>query len=103
MSFIDDMQERDLSLLQTLDGREVTYTPSGGIARAISGMLQEFTEIVNNGSVDVMATHPVLSVRAVDIPEIATDDAVTVAGVNYKVTSIRPDNEGIIELILEKL
>jgi hypothetical protein len=97
------MQERDLSLLQTLDGRDITYTLNGGIARSIAGMLQEFTEIVNNGSVDVMATHPVLSVRSVDAPEIATGDRIEVTGVNYKVTSIRPDNEGIIELILEKL
>ena len=103
MSFIDDMQERDLSLLQTLDGRTIIYTPDGSSPRLLSGMLQEFTEIVNNGSVDVMATHPVLSVRSVDAPEIATDDAITVDAVNYKVTSIRPDNEGIIELILEKL
>ncbi|MDA0307498.1 MAG: hypothetical protein O2832_02095 [Proteobacteria bacterium] len=103
MSFIDDMQERDLTLLQTLDGRAITYTPNGGIARTISGMLQEFTQLVDGGSVEVVATHPVLSVRSVDIPEIATDDAITVAGVNYKVVNIRPDNEGIIELILEKL
>ena len=103
MTFIDDMQERDLMLLQSLDGRAITYTPDGGITRSISGMLQEFIEIVNQGSVDVMATHPVLSVRSVDIPEIATDDAITVAGVNYKVVNIRPDNEGIVELILEKL
>ena len=103
MSFIDDMQERDLSLLQTLDGRVISYTPNGGIARTIFGMLQEFTQLVDGGSVEVVATHPVLSVRSVDIPEIATDDAITVAGVNYKVVTIRPDNEGIIELILEKL
>jgi len=103
MTFINDMQERDLTLLQTLDGRAITYTPDAGSPRSISGMLQEFTEIVNQGSVDVMATYPVLSVRSVDIPEIATGDAITVAAVNYKVVNIRPDNEGIIELILEKL
>lgn len=103
MSFISDMQERDLALLQTLDGRLIIYTPGGGLPRNIIGMLQEFTEIVNQGSVDVMATHPVLSARSIDIPEIATDDGIAVDGVNYKVSSIRPDNEGIIELILEKL
>ena len=97
------MQERDLALLQRLDGRLIIYTPDGGTPRNIIGMLQEYTEIVNQGSVDVMATHPVLSVRVVDIPEIATGDAISVGGVNYKVASIRPDNEGIIELILEKL
>lgn len=46
MAFIDDMQERDLALLQALDGREVTYRPLVGVPRVISGMLQEFTELM---------------------------------------------------------
>ncbi len=43
MPFIDDMHGHHQTLLDTLDGREVTYTPQGGSPRAISGMLQEYT------------------------------------------------------------
>ena len=103
MPFIEDMQERDLTLLQTLDGREVTYTPSGGLPRALSGMLQEFSELTDGESVDVVVTKPILSVRSVDIPEIQVGDQFTVDGQDYEVAVIRPDNEGMTEIMLEKL
>jgi len=103
MSFLDDMRLHDLSLLQTLDGRVVTYTPDGGTPRVIAGMLQEFSEMVSGESVDITSSHPVLSVRTADIPEIQTADQFQIDGQEYAVQVIRPDNEGITELILEKL
>jgi len=103
MTFIEDMQERDLSLLQTLDGREVTYTPSMGVPRVISGMLQEFTELTGGETVDVVVTNPVLSVRTIDVAEIQVGDQFTIDSQLYEVAVIRPDNEGITELTLEKL
>lgn len=51
MAFIDDMGERDLSLLQALDGRVVIYSPSSASPRAISAMLQEFTEMTGGAYV----------------------------------------------------
>lgn len=103
MSFIKDMQERDLALLQTLDGREVTYTPMGGLPRALSGMLQEFSELTAGETVDVVVSNPVLSVRSVDISEIQVGDQFTIDGQDYEVAVIRPDNEGMTELLMEKL
>jgi len=103
MAFIEDMQERDLALLQTLDGREITYTPDGGSPRVISGMLQEFSELTGGETVDVVVAKPVLSVRTIDIPEIQAGDSFTVGGNDYEVAVVSPDNEGITELILEKL
>lgn len=103
MPFIEDMRERDLALLQALDGREVAYTPLIGVPRVISGMLQEFTELTGGESVDVVVSNPVLSVRTVDIPEIQTDDRFSIDNQDYEVAVIRPDNEGITELMLEKL
>jgi hypothetical protein len=103
MTFINDMQERDLSLLQTLDGREGTYTPSMGVPRVISGMLQEFTELTGGETVDVVVTNPVLSVRTIDIAEIQVGDQFTIDSQLYEVAVTRPDNEGITELTLEKL
>lgn len=103
MSFFDDMRLHDLSLLQTLDGRVVTYTPDGGTPRVIAGMLQEFSEMVGGESVDITSSRPVLSVRTADIPEIQTSDQFQIDGTDYEAQVIRPDNEGITELILEKL
>jgi len=103
MAFIDDMQERDLALLQALDGREVTYTPDGGVPRVISGMLQAFTELTGGETVDVVVSSPMLSVRTIDIPEIQVGDQFTIDAQDYEVAVTRPDSEGITELTLEQL
>ena len=103
MSFIKNMQEHDLALLQTLDGQYIIYTPKQGNPRVIDGMLQEHTQIIPGGHIEVIATHPVLSVRSIDLPEVQTGDKIAVDNNNYRVAVIRPSNEGIIELILERL
>lgn len=103
MAFIDDMQERDLALLQALDGREVIYTPVDSMPRTISGMLQAFTEMTGGETVDVVVAKPMLSVRTIDIPDIQTDDQFTIDGQDYQVVVISPDSEGITELTMEKL
>lgn len=103
MPFIEDMQERDLALLQALDGREVTYTPDGGSPRIVSGMLQEFAELTGGETVDVVVAKPVLSVRTLDIPEIQAGDIFTIDSQDYEVAVVSPDNEGITELMMEKL
>ena len=103
MPFIDDMHGHHLSILEALDGREVTYTPDGGSSRTVSGMLQEFTELTGGETVDVVVAKPVLSVRTIDIPEIQAGDTFTVGGSDYEVAVVSPDNEGITELMMEKL
>ena len=102
MAFIEDMQERDLALLQALDGREVTYRPQVGVPRVISGMLQAYSELTGGETVDIVVASPVLSVRTIDIPEIQVGDTFTIDEQDYEVAVIRPDNEGITELMMEK-
>ena len=77
------------------------YTPTGGATRAITGMFQAYSELVGGETVDVLVNNPVLSVRTTEVPEIATGDSITIDGVDYEVAVIRPDSEGITELILE--
>lgn len=103
MGFIDDMADHHLSILEALDGREVTYTPEGESPRTISGLFQAYSELTGGESVDVVISSPVLSVRTQDIPEIAVGDQFTIEAVDYEVAVIRPDEEGITELTLEKL
>ena len=103
MSFMDDMRLHDLSLLQTLDGRVVTYTPDGGEPRVLSGMFQAFTEVTGGETVDVVVARPILSVRTIDVPELQTGDIFSIDGQEYETAVIRPDSEGITEIMLEKL
>lgn len=103
MAFIEDMQAHHLSLLEKLDGREVVYTPLVGVPRVLSGMLQSFSELAGGETVNVVVTNPILSVRTNDIPEITVGDQFSVDGQDYEVSVIQPDNEGITELMLEKL
>ena len=103
MSFLDDMRLHDLALLETLDGRVVTYTPEGGSSRVLSGMLQAFSELVGGDTMEGGVNHPVLSLRTIDIPEIAVGDQFEINAQDYEVAIIKPDSEGITELILEKL
>lgn len=103
MTFLDNMQEHDLSLLQTLDGREINYSPQNSSPRLVIAMLQEYTELVDGESVEIVSSNPVLSVRTIDIPEINIGDLFTVDGQDYEAQVIKPDNEGITEIILERL
>ncbi len=103
MSFVKNMAEHDLSLLQTLDGQYILYTPKKGSPRVIDGMLQEHTQMIPGGNVEIVTTHPVLSVRSIDLPEVQTGDKIAVDNKTYEIAVIHPSNEGIIELVLEKL
>lgn len=107
MAFIEDMQGRDLALLQTLDGRIITYTPqngeTSGSPRVIAGMFQAFSEAVGGETVDVLVNNPILSVRTMDVPELAAGDVFAIDGQDYEAAVIRPDSEGITEIMMEQL
>jgi hypothetical protein len=66
-------------------------------------MLQEHTQMIPGGNVEVVATHPILSARSVDLEDVKIGDKITVDSQDYQISTIHPDNEGIIELVLEKL
>ena len=66
-------------------------------------MLQEHTQMIPGGNVEVVATHPILSARSIDLEDVNIGDKIAVDSQTYEVAIIRPDNEGIIELVLEKL
>ena len=103
MTCIEEMQGRDLALLQTLDGRIITYTPDGGTPRVIAGMFQAFSEAVGGETVDVVVNNPILSVRTMDVAELAVGDVFAIDGQEYEAAVIRPDSEGITEIMMEKL
>ena len=103
MSFVKNMMEHDLTLLQTLDGQYIMYTPKQGNPRVIDGMLQEHTQIIPGGHVEMVATETILHVRAINAYDMEIGEKIAVDSQAYGIVSIRFNNEGITELLLEKL
>jgi len=103
MTFLQDMDQHHLAIMDKLDGREVIYTPQGGSPQTISGLFQNYTEMLGSDNVDIVSSQPVLSVRTVDIPSIQTGDHIEIDGNSYSIAVIRPDSEGITELMLEAI
>ena len=103
MSFIKNMMEHDLTLLQALDGQHIMYMPKKGKSKVIDGMLQMRTAFIPGGHVEMVSTEAILSVRSVDSIDMQAGDKIAVDSNTYEITVIRADNEGITELVLEKL
>lgn len=103
MSFVDNMDTHHLSLLQALDGRTIRYVPQHKPSYLITGMFQSFTELAEGESIDLVTTSPVLSVRSSDVPDISANDKMVIDQKEYKVSIVKPDSEGITELLLEAL
>jgi len=60
-------------------------------------------EVDTSTGVPVSSVQPVLEVRQADLPATPTEgDAVTVQGVLYLITEVRPDGHGFIKLMLHK-
>lgn len=103
MSFMKNMQEHDLSLLQALDGAYILYTSALGKQRVIDGMLQTKTSFASGGYSEMVITETMLNVRAIDSYGMQVGEKIAVDSNTYEIASIRPDNEGITELVLEKI
>ena len=83
-------------------GTSLTYTPSGGSASTIKGIINDEFQLVDVGEVGVESSMPVLTVRSSDVSGIAQGDDFTIDSVNYKSKIIRPDGTGITEIVLQK-
>lgn len=103
MSFVKNMQEHDLSLLQALDGEYILYTSSQGKQKVIDGMLQTRTAFASGGYTEMVTTETILQVRFVDSYDMQVGEKIAVDNQTYEIASIRAETEGINELLLERL
>lgn len=103
MSFIKNMIDHDLTLLQALDGQYIMYMPKNGKSKVIDGMLQERSSFIPGGHVEMVSTESILSVRSIDSIDMQAGDKIAVDTQTYEIVVIRADNENITELLLEKL
>ena len=97
------MMEHDLTLIQTLDGQYIIYTPKQGKPRVIDGMLQERASFIPGGSVEMVSTEAILSVRSIDSIDMQAGEKIAVDSQTYEIAVVRADNEGVVELVLERL
>ena len=82
-------------------GSEVTYTPDGGSASTINGILNNEFELVDVGETGVESSMPVLTCRTSDVSSVAQGDTFVIDSTTYKSVIIRPDGTGITEIVLE--
>ncbi len=82
-------------------GTACTFTPSGGSASTINGILNNEFQLIDVGETGVESTMPVLTVRSSDVSGVAHGDDFTINSIDYKAVVIRPDGTGITEIQLE--
>lgn len=93
----------DRALLLADFGVSATFTPSGGVGSAVTGILDNDYEAVDaGGSVSFAVTRPRFVCRTADIPAAAEGDTLAVSGVTYVIRVVMPDGTGMTELMLEK-
>lgn len=83
-------------------GDPVTYTPAGGSARTVEAIFERnyFSE---TGGTGIQTESFFLQVVDADLPELATGDAFTISGIVYQAKEIKPDFQGMTEIILRKV
>lgn len=99
--------EDDLSSILNLDEFAVsaTYRQALGLSQStISGILDSETVPIDaGGHVAVHQEQPRFTCKTSDIPNIAYDDAIIIAGVEYYVRAWVHNGQGVSEIQLEKL
>ena len=103
MSFVKNMQDHDLALLQALDGEYILYTSNHGVTKVIDGMLQKRASLIPGSYSEMVSTETILHVRAIDSYDMQVGEKIAVDSQTYEIAAIRAETEGISEIVLEKL
>lgn len=82
-------------------GFDVTYTPAGGSARPIQAIVDR-TYVSEIGGVGIQTESVVFQVVDADVPELAVGDAFTYQGTNYVAVEVKPDFNGMTDILLNK-
>lgn len=80
-------------------GTQASYTPAGGEAGMVNGIFDDaYAEAL--GAFEGSA--PAFTLPRSDVPDVARGDLLTINGVDYKVTNVRPDGLGMVTLHLQE-
>jgi hypothetical protein len=66
-------------------------------------MLEEKAIFIPGGHVEIVTNQTILSVRTIDSVDMQVGEKISVDSQAYEIAIIRVNNEGITELVLEKL
>lgn len=83
-------------------GLNATYTPAGGVAATIKVLFDNEYELIGLLGGAVSSTGPAAQCKTSDVSSAKKGDALTVSGVNYSVTEVKPDGTGMTVLMLRK-
>ena len=83
-------------------GIDVTYTPDGGSPRTVKAVVER-NYFAETGGVGIQTESLVLQVVDDDVPELAAGDDFTVLTVAYVAVEVKPDFNGMTEVVLNKV
>lgn len=101
MSFVSDFNRHLDTMLERL-GEEAVYTPESGTPVTVRGIFDNAYVAIEGDSVQVAGTAPRFTCKSSDIPDIQTDDSISIYGKDYTVVEIQPDGTGVTSLLLEE-
>jgi len=83
-------------------GISATYTPDGGSAATVSGILdKDFALADLGGGVGVASADPRFVCRTSDVASAAGGDTLVAGGITYTVRAVEDDGTGVTVLVLE--
>jgi hypothetical protein len=83
-------------------GIDVTFTPDGAAGRTVKGIINRdyFSE---TGGVGIQTEAYILQVVDADVPELAVGDQFTINATTFRAVEIKPDFDGMSEVVLNKV
>lgn len=99
MTFTPETDADRLSMLTAL-GEQVTYTPSGGVAKSVYGIFTAPYQAVNPATAQVESTDPQCVCRTSDLTGTVRGGTIVRGGTTYNILSAQPDGEGMTNLVL---
>jgi hypothetical protein len=84
-------------------GVAATYTPSGGSASTVNGLLEDdfFAALSGTSEVPIESAKLTFTCREADVSSPRHGDAVVINSVSYTVVGVQPDGAGMLILILQ--
>jgi hypothetical protein len=99
---IEDDTIRDVYLNTDDFAQVATYTPQGGSASTIYGILdQDSADISGGGEIDVLYSITTFTTRTTYVSSASFGDSLSTGGSNYTVREVRPDGNGMTVLTIE--
>ena len=82
-------------------GIDAIYTPEGGPAQSLRGIL-DYEYYQTEGEVGIQARQALFTIQTTDAPAIKTGEIIDANSKTFIIRQVRPDGVGVTELDLEE-